>query len=85
MGVVISFWLGFGSMTVRHKHPPLPPVSVDQCLFGNNKHTLIPSSLNYTNYSSYYMYIVEDFEAEEYWNETTEALPGLRMHVVGTI
>jgi len=48
VGVLITFWLCMGSMTVHHKHPPLPPVSVEQCSHGNGNSTLFPSSLNYT-------------------------------------
>src|SRR5688572_15208537 len=83
VGVMVTLWINIGSLTVRGKHPPLPPVSVEQCFLGNGNYTLFSSSLTYTNYTSFD--IVDGISAKDNWNVTTEVLPGSRPYVVSTI
>src|SRR5688572_25953016 len=82
MGVMVTLWLCMGSLSVRHKHPPLPPVSVEQCSLRNGNSTLYPSSLNYTNYTSFE--IVDGIGANDIWNQTANVHRGSRIKVVST-
>lgn len=81
MGVVISFWLGFGSMTVSE--PALPPVSVEQCSLGSSNSTFLPNSLDYNNYTT--SGIADGIYAVGNLNKTNETLPGSRIQVVSTL
>jgi len=83
VGVVISFWLGFGSMTVSDNQPPLPPVSVEQCSLGSSNSTFLPNSLDFNNYTA--SGIADGIYAVDNWNETNETLPGSRIQVVSTL
>src|SRR5688572_15012231 len=83
VGVAITLWLCIGSMMLHHRHPPLPPVSVEQCSLRNGNYTLFPSSLNFTNYTSFEIF--DENDANDNWNETTEVLPGSRGQVVSPV
>lgn len=83
VGLVITFWLCFGSMTVSDLHPPLPPVSVEHCSVGNGNSTFLPNSLNYTNYTSFEF--ADAISSNENWNGTNDNLPESRFQEVNTV
>jgi len=85
VGVVISFWLGFGAMGVSHKQRILPPLSVEQCSLGSGNFAFFPYSLDYSNYTFNYMYIAGGIGALDNSNKTIAALPGSRRLVVSTV
>jgi len=79
VGVLMTLWLSIGSMTVSHKHPPLPPVSVEQCSLGNSNSTLFEFSLNYTTYRP--LDVLDGMGSTNNWNQTTQILSISRSHV----
>ena len=49
VGVCLTMWLNIGSLSVKKKHPTLPPISIENCIMKSPfNETLVTSSLNHT-------------------------------------
>ena len=77
---MVTVWLNIGSLTVRHKHPPLPALSVELCSSGNGNHTFLHSTLNHST-NSY----TSVLDIKDKWNQTTEVSSGSGSHAVSTV
>ena len=81
-GVLLTLWLSIGSMTIHHKHPSLPSLSVEHCSHGNSNSTFLTSTLNDYNFS---LSEISDGLWTKNWNQTTEAVPDSKSHVVSVV
>lgn len=80
VGVLLTLWLSIGSMTMRYKHPPLPPLSLENCSLRNSNSSFHTSTLNYDNYT--YFEVNDGIWTKNNWTQTTEVMPDAKNQVV---
>ena len=67
-------------MTMHHKHPSLPPLSLENCSLRNSNSSFHTSTLNYDNYT--YFEVNDGIWTKNNWTQTTEVMPDAKNQVV---